>query len=921
MARSAILHIIPNTMATLAIAGLIIGSTPGVAYAIDAGATPQGSKVVAGTATFSRPTTSSLVVTQKSQRAVIDWQSFNIGTKGSVEFKQAGASSLAVNRVTGKSADPTQILGTLKSNGQVMVLDPNGVFFGQSARIDVGGIIASTGGINVNQVMSNAAKIDITGIGGGSIVNQGQITAKQGGLVALVAPHVVNSGVITANLGRAELASGSAVTLDLYGDKLVALAVNGALANALVENSGTIAADGGRVALTARAAQGVVNNVINTTGIIRANTVGKVAGRIVLSGNDAGAVRVAGKIDATTTDKKGTTGGRVDMTGSHIVLDKAQVNVSGNTGGGQVYAGGGLYGALDGTSRGADVTDVSAGTLINANALTNGNGGTVVVWGNHNTNYLGKTTARGGASGGNGGLVEVSTGEGVNFAGMVDTTAAKGKVGTLLIDPISVSIGNGPDTIDGAYLNAQNIADNLVFTSIEVQADNNIDFVDDIDVSSSPYGLPAFSLLLTAPTLNFDHNLNMGSLGLLFLNADAANLSARITSGGSAINPARVLSTVTQANVLSNAASIQQAMDISSASAPVTVHVAAGEYHENLTIDKAGLTLTGNDGTEATGADPVAPEIFGTVAGGNIITVAANNVTIDGLHFNAEVGDELVADSVNGIYANGVDSLTIRHNTLEGFTGTGISTPGSTNVTLNANKNILSAAQQAAADAAAITAAQNDAAAAATAGTQAAAGASSALAAQAAATTAATAAAQAAADAAAAAQAPASTVNAAAAQTAADAAAAAAAQAAAQASAAAAAQASAAAAATAAAQAAADAAAIAAAQTAAGTAAAAATQAAADAAAATAAQAATDAANAAAASTAAAAAETTAVASATAAQASADAAAAVAGSGEPNHDQGGEHASDKAKEHANENSAVQSNKTSGKSEDHKKNKS
>src|SRR6202000_277583 len=106
-------------------------------------------------------------------------------------------------------------------------LDKNGVFFGSNAVINVGGIIASTGDVDNNQVMSGASSINITGINGNSVINQGQITAAQGGLVALVAPYVANSGVVTANLGRVELAAGNAVTVDLYGDNLVSLAVNG----------------------------------------------------------------------------------------------------------------------------------------------------------------------------------------------------------------------------------------------------------------------------------------------------------------------------------------------------------------------------------------------------------------------------------------------------------------------------------------------------------------------------------------------------------------------------------------------------------------------------------------------------------------------------------------------------------------------
>ncbi|MBU6476095.1 MAG: filamentous hemagglutinin N-terminal domain-containing protein, partial [Alphaproteobacteria bacterium] len=668
--------------ATTALATLFAGFASHAAYALSAGALPQGATVGGGGATFSNPSSTSLAVNQSTERTVIDWQSFNIGSGASVQFNQPDSSALAVNRVVGTATDPTQILGTLKSNGQVMILDPNGVLFGRNARIDVGGIIASTGSVDTAQVMSGANGIDITNIGGGSVVNQGQITAAQGGLVALVAPYAENSGVITANLGRVELASGNAVTVDLSGDNLVSMAVTGPVANALVENSGTITANGGRVAMTARAAAGVVGDVVNMTGVVQANTVGQQNGEIVLSGGSAGTVNVAGHVNATG----GAAGGRVDVTGNQIALNDAQVNVDGTSAGGQVYLGAGLSGAQDGTDTPAVTTDVSAGSVINADATNKGNGGTVVVWGSQHTGFYGTATARGGTKGGNGGMVEVSTGAGVDFAGIVNTTAANGKVGQLLIDPASVSIGTGSQTVSGStYLDAQNIADTMVYTAVNIQATSNIDVINNIDLSTSANGTPTYGLTLGAPTFNLDHNMNMSATSPLHLDFTAMNLNGHITSGGADISATQASGTATQVNILSNLASIQQGMDLSSASSPVTVSVASGQYNENLTVNKAGLTLSGIVNASGAGADATAPELSGTVAGGNIITVAANNVTIDGFHLNAQVSGGTVANSAYGVYASGVDSLTVSQNTFDGFSGTGVSTPSSTNVALTSD--------------------------------------------------------------------------------------------------------------------------------------------------------------------------------------------------------------------------------------------
>ena len=251
----------------------------------------------------------------------------------------------------------------------------------------------------------------------------------------------------------------------------------------------------------------------------------------------------------------------------------------------------------------------------------------------------------------------------------------------------TVIIGNGSELADGSYLNAQNIANNLVFTSVAIQANTSISINEDISLSTSIYGIPAFDLSLIAPTININADIDLSQYGNVFITANTVNLNGRITSGGNPVNPSRVFSWATQVNVLSNAASIQTGIGISSRFSPATVQVSAGQYDESLSITKA-LTLRGNAGSAADGADPTAPEIFGTQAGGRVITVTANNVTVDGLHLNGVVAGGSLTRSVNGVYASGVDNLTVSQSTFEGFSGPSIETPGSSNVTLNTNLTI-----------------------------------------------------------------------------------------------------------------------------------------------------------------------------------------------------------------------------------------
>ena len=238
------------------------------AHALDDSALPSGGQVTNGSASFDYSAPNELHINQSSDRVTINWNSFNIGKNALTQFHQSGANAIAVNKVTG-SFEPTQILGTLKANGQIVILDQNGVIFGDGSRVDVGGIIASTGTIDDTAFMTGAGVLEITDINnGGTIVNDGHITVAEAGLAAFVAPSVINNGVIEAKLGTITLASGTAATIDLYGDGLVEVAANAPLQEALIDNTGSMIAEGGTVKMTAAAAQGVVNNVINTSGII-----------------------------------------------------------------------------------------------------------------------------------------------------------------------------------------------------------------------------------------------------------------------------------------------------------------------------------------------------------------------------------------------------------------------------------------------------------------------------------------------------------------------------------------------------------------------------------------------------------------------------------------------------------------------------
>src|SRR5436305_3739499 len=281
-----------------------------------ASAGPNGGSVVGGSATISNPGSANVTVNQQSDKAIINWNLFNIGVGEKTTFNQPNTNSIVLNKVTG-GMGPSEILGTLTANGKVFIVNRDGIIFGPGAVITTAGFLATTSDIKNEDFMAGRFNFNIPGRPDASIVNQGTITATNGGFAALVAPGVRNTGTITAALGTIGLAAGNTFSLDFYGDKLITLGVGDQIATqvkdvatgqtlkALVSNEGKPKANGGRVELTAAAARVVVDSVINTSGVIEANSVGTKNGQIVLAAATRQpdlprqTVKVAGKLTAT----------------------------------------------------------------------------------------------------------------------------------------------------------------------------------------------------------------------------------------------------------------------------------------------------------------------------------------------------------------------------------------------------------------------------------------------------------------------------------------------------------------------------------------------------------------------------------------------------------------------------------------------
>ena len=435
-----------------------------------AAANPEGGVVVVGEGRIVE-SGSRMDVIQGTDRLGINWDSFSIGRGEHVNFDQPSSSAVALNRVTGGGV--SNIEGMLTANGNVFLVNENGVFFHRGSVVDVGGLLATTGSISNQDFLAGRYRFE-GGNPDARVVNEGSITAAEGGLVALVAPSVRNAGVIRARLGKVVLGGGESYTLDLYGDELITFAIDSKAAEGLkgvdgeplVDHSGTIVAPGGSVYLTAGAASGVVDSVINVSGVIQAQAVSDREGRIVLHGG-AGGVTVAGTLDAT-----GSVGGEIDVLGGGIELaSTASIDVSGARGGGTIHIGGDYQGK--GVRQRAGTTTIASGAVIRADATDLGDGGVIIIWSDDYTEVDGNLSARGGPSGGDGGLIETSSAGVLEFSQSVRVSAPKGKAGTWLLDPEDIEIDRGKaDSIEETLNDGGSVR---IETSSEGDGDGDIE--------------------------------------------------------------------------------------------------------------------------------------------------------------------------------------------------------------------------------------------------------------------------------------------------------------------------------------------------------------------------------------------------------------------------------------------------------------
>lgn len=409
---------------------------------------PQGEVVRQGQASFNRD--GSVTTITASHNSIIEYSSFNIAGHETVRFVQPNEQARVLNRVN--SADPSRIDGSLIANGRVYLVNPAGVYFGDGALVNVGALYAAAGNISNTDFNAGRDHFKLTG----RVENRGFI---QGDMVALLGTSVANFGTIVADEGTIAMVAGDEVLIGTRNGRIFAKASvhnTGRMAGVGgVENAGMLHAENGDILL---GAGDIYAMVIHDASKIRAEMVR-------IHGGMQADVYVSGSIDVSN-DAVGGVGGSVEIFGNRVGLIGADINASGHAGGGTILVGGDYRGQGDKPT--ALRTAVDYDSTLRADALVRGDGGTVIVWADELTGFAGHVSARGGAKGGDGGFAEVSGKEHLIFRGTADLTAAKGALGTLLLDPENITIVDGASGT-GSYDDPAN------FTTGVINADPGVD--------------------------------------------------------------------------------------------------------------------------------------------------------------------------------------------------------------------------------------------------------------------------------------------------------------------------------------------------------------------------------------------------------------------------------------------------------------
>jgi len=357
-------------------------------------ALPQEPVILAEAVTFA--SSANKMEITAANGAIINWGDFSIGASEEVHFFQPSNTATVLNRVV--SSTPSQIHGLLQANGNVILINPNGIIFGEDAIINTASLVASTFDV-LNEPFQTNRKLQFSGASSYGVIDcEGTFTA-QGDFVAV-------GHAVTANAGSVEVSNGD-----------IALFGLGAL---------ELSPTGSNVFFHKISDQGLEYSIQSNQALLDTHYQDPNLGSVVLGNN----------LEAIGGDNPA-----VYTLGSLIFLtDPSSITARGNVDGGSVFIGGAPANNATFPSK-ALYTLMSNESSIDVSAENRGHGGNAYLWAEKSTQFYGDISANGGLNRGDGGFIEVSGVEHLEFNGTVHTDAPFGSPGELLIDPTNVTIG------------------------------------------------------------------------------------------------------------------------------------------------------------------------------------------------------------------------------------------------------------------------------------------------------------------------------------------------------------------------------------------------------------------------------------------------------------------------------------------------
>ncbi|MDR0278797.1 MAG: filamentous hemagglutinin N-terminal domain-containing protein [Paucimonas sp.] len=603
----------------------VIGATSSVALAA-----PTGGSVVSGGISIGSMNNNELVITQALQKGIINWTDFSIDAGELVRFAQnAGNDSITLNRVLGSQV--SNIQGALQANGNIFLINPNGIVFGAGSQVDVAGLLATTFDVTDSSFL-NGGQLEFSQVAGkdlASIANQGTITSGAGGFVYLVAPKVDNSGFVIANVGRVTMAAGDRFTVNLQGSNLINFSVTGdTLAAATgsdlegVKNSGTVSAQ--TVVLQGNSASGLMSSVVNNSGIIEATDLTIDAGDIVQNNTIKGVGTAAATTATLTAGKTIATGANSSTRATTLNLNVKDegASIGSETGAVQVDAD-----VLNASSQSGNVlvTDVNGGVALGeVKAGTPAAGGSVVITA-QNGSITSADTSKANVTGYSAKLVADS-------AVGSDSTAVNTKVGVL-----SASTQNGGINLknDGAVILGDVIAREQITVNGLTSSSAAIDNSGSITLSNSSVGsknvkVQASEGVVLTGTVSATNGLTVtsdtGSILAAQAGTSLVGRTVNLNAGGEVGDAAQSLST--QSNTV-NAAAGNGGVYLSESNGLTIGTLTAAGTDNNVVLSATQGNVTLGSVT-ATGASVTVNADNGSIisASGSTTNVTAKDLTV-----------------------------------------------------------------------------------------------------------------------------------------------------------------------------------------------------------------------------------------------------------------------------------------------------